>query len=77
MVAVFLLRIDSVTGKGEGEVYVAISKGIMYCNFWNSPKLTDHDVIIANGIKEIKKIYDKYPNYDITEVYWEPIKEIK
>lgn len=60
MVAIFLLRIDDVTGKGEGEVYYAKSKGVIDCNVWNSKNLSNHQVIIANGQDAINKTFDKY-----------------
>lgn len=69
MIAVFLTRIDSVTSKKEGEVYVIKEKGVINCDFWNSPKLTDHEVIIASGKKAIGKTFKKYrkSGYHITE----------
>lgn len=67
MVAVFLLRIDSVTNQGEGEVYYVKDKGIINCNFWSSPKLQDHQVIIANGKKAISEVFNKYPMHNITK----------
>jgi hypothetical protein len=68
MVAVFLLRVDSITNKGEGEVYYVKEKGIINCNFWNSPKLLDHQVIVANGSKAIREVLGTHRNYHITEV---------
>ena len=67
MIAVFLLRVDSVTNKGEGEVYYVKEKGLINCNFWNSPKLQDHQVIIANGMKAIQEVFDTHPKHHITE----------
>lgn len=67
MVAVFLLRVDSVTSKGEGEVYYVRELGVINCNFWSSPKLTDHQVIIANGKKAIGRVFETNPNHHITE----------
>jgi hypothetical protein len=67
MVAVFLLRIDSVTNKPEGEVYFATELGITNCNVWNSPKLVDNQVIIANGKKAINEVYETYSEYNITK----------
>ena len=67
MIAVFLLRIDSVTNKGEGEVHYVRELGVINCNFWNSPKLTDHQVIIANGKKAIGEVFDTHPTHHITE----------
>jgi hypothetical protein len=64
---IFLLRIDSVTGKGEGEYYHVNKKGINRCDVWTSPKLTDQEVIIATGSKAIAKIFKQYQNYHITE----------
>lgn len=69
MIAVFLLRVDTVTNKGEGEVYYIKEKGVINCNAWASPKLIDHQVVIANGPKAIKKVFAQYsPNYHITEI---------
>lgn len=62
---VFLLRIDSVNGKPEGEYYPAV-KGVISCNLWSSPKLVDQRVIIATGEKAIKKVFDDNPDYHIT-----------
>lgn len=67
MVAVFLLRFDSVTNKGEGEFYLVKEKGLINCNFWDSPKLQDHQVIIANGVKAIQEVLNTHPNHYITE----------
>lgn len=67
MIAVFLLRVDSITNKGEGEVYYVREKGLVNCNFWRSPKLLDHEVIIANGGKAIRKVFNDYIKYHITE----------
>lgn len=68
MVAVFLLRTDSVTNKPEGEVYYVKNRGIINCNLWSSPKLIDHQVIIANGKKEINQVFEDYNEYHITEI---------
>ena len=65
MTAVFLLRVDSMNSKPEGEVYYA-TKGIIHCNVWASPKLTDHQVIIAVGNKNISKVFKDYPTHNIT-----------
>jgi hypothetical protein len=67
MVAVFLLRTDSVTDKREGEVYYIKKLGLVITNFWNSPKLIDNQVIVANGKKAIDLAFDEYSNYHITE----------
>jgi hypothetical protein len=67
MTALFLLRVDSATGNGEGEVYFIKKLGITTCNLWNSPKLTDHQVIIANGRLAIDEVYDQYSSYHITQ----------
>jgi hypothetical protein len=67
MVGVFLLRIDSVTNKPEGEVYFVTELGIINCNVWNSPKLVDNQVIIANGKKAINEVYETYSEYNITK----------
>ena len=69
MTAVFLLRIDSVTSKGEGEAYYILGKkGITHCNVWSSPQLTDHRVIIATGNKAINKVFNQHKKYHITEM---------
>jgi hypothetical protein len=67
MVAVFLLRIDSVSNRPEGDVYYVKKKGIINCNFWNSPKLIDHQIIIASGKEAINNVFKSYPDYCITE----------
>ena len=67
MVAIFLLRVDTVTNIGEGEVYYVRELGVINCSFWNSPKLTDHQVIIANGKKAIGDVFNSHLNYNITE----------
>jgi len=40
---------------------------VINCNFWNSPKLQDHQVIIANGMKSIQEVFDTHPKHNITE----------
>jgi hypothetical protein len=67
MVAVFLLRVDSITNKGEGEVYYIKENGLVNCSFWRSPKLIDHQVIVANGQKAIYEVFDTHIKYHITE----------
>lgn len=67
MKAVFLLRVDSVTNNREGEVYYLEGKGITHCNVWSSPKLIDHQVIIANGKKAIMAVFNQYDTYHITK----------
>jgi hypothetical protein len=67
MIAVFLLRLDNVTGKGEGEVYYTEQNGVINCDFWQSPKLSDFQVIIANGKNEIVSVFKKYEHYNITK----------
>lgn len=69
---VFLLRVDSVNNAKEGEVYEA-TKGVVNCNVWASPKLIDHQVMIATGQKAIREVYDQYKDYNITKA--EPIRE--
>lgn len=68
MTIVFLLRTDTVTNKGEGEAYSVTKKGITHCNVWSSPKLQDHQVIIANGKKAITDIYNQYSAYNIISI---------
>ena len=67
MTAIFLLRVDSITNKGEGEVYYVKELGITHCNFWSSPKLIDHQVIIANGKNAINEVFSSYQEYHIIE----------
>lgn len=69
MIAVFLLRKDTVTDKGEGEVYyIGKKKGVINCNVWSSPKLQDHQVIIASGEAAIDNIFRQYgDDYHITK----------
>ncbi len=68
--AVFLLRVDSVTNKGEGEMYLSDKAGIVNCNCWQSPKLIDHQVIIAVGQNAIYEVFEQYESYNITR--WIP-----
>lgn len=72
MVAVFLLRVDSGNkDKREGEVYYAKEPGVIHCNFWSSPKLQDHQVIIANGQKAINKVFKENSHIHIVEGVFE------